>query len=169
MSNKTQLQENNATLEYIIEQLRGMPTTEDCMAAIKELQTKVTPIEQGGTGAITAEEALANLGGAKIQAGSYVGTGKWGKSYPNKLEFEFTPELVFIVTTPHTETTPNGIKNTVIIWFGVTTHYGLNTSSSGQFSVFSYTNNTMEWYAQSGGETFQLNASGTTYKYIAIG
>ena len=38
MSNKSQLQENNSTLEFVIEQLESMPTTEDCMQRIDELE-----------------------------------------------------------------------------------------------------------------------------------
>lgn len=47
MSNKTQLQENNATLEYVIEKMKEMPTTEDCMALIEDLQSDKIDKTQG--------------------------------------------------------------------------------------------------------------------------
>ena len=72
MTNKSQLQENNITLDYILDKLRDMPNTEECMELIEELQKSkldskaIIPIEQGGTGATTASEALAKLGGVTL-------------------------------------------------------------------------------------------------------
>ena len=62
MSNKTQLQENNKTLEFVLGELEGKPTTEECMAKIYALSKRVIPISQGGTGATTVEKARENLG-----------------------------------------------------------------------------------------------------------
>ena len=36
------------------------------------------------------------LGGAKIETGSYTGTGTYGNSNPNSLTFGFEPKIVFI-------------------------------------------------------------------------
>ena len=64
----------------------------------------VLPIENGGTGATTAEEALANLGlnhFSNIEVGHYIGhyigTRTYGKDCPNSLTFPFAPKLVIIV------------------------------------------------------------------------
>lgn len=43
MSNKSQLQENNATLQFVLEQIQDKPTTEECMEAIEDLSEKTIP------------------------------------------------------------------------------------------------------------------------------
>lgn len=61
---------------------------------IEELNSEIKPIEKGGTGATTAEEALENLGGAKIITGSYIGTGTKGSDYPCSLSFDKPPKFI---------------------------------------------------------------------------
>ena len=48
-------------------------TTSTHTERIDALENRVTPIENGGTGANNADDALANLGGCKIQTGYYTG------------------------------------------------------------------------------------------------
>lgn len=93
---------------------------------------EVLPIEKGGTGARTAEDALANLGAApakhehsaesitgladaiadwpKIEAGSYAGNGESSK----RLEFDFKPKLVIVTSddanNPFTLILISGVK-----------------------------------------------------------
>jgi hypothetical protein len=60
MSNKTQLQENNATLEYVIKQLKNMPTTEDCMALIEDLKDSALSMFTATVGVLLSNWNSAN-------------------------------------------------------------------------------------------------------------
>ena len=158
MSNKTQLQENNSTLEYVLEQLETMPTTEDCMREIEELQDRVTPIDKGGTGATTAEEALTNLGGAKIEAGTYVGTGTKGSiSYANTLTFDTMPKVVFVYGDKSKSAFP------IIMLQYCTSAIVLKEAST---IVCEWNDNTLKWFGDTAAH--QCNNSEQTYNWCAI-
>ena len=70
----TELKGTTATLEQITSTHTG--NIEKINEDISGLQNRVTPISKGGTGATTAEGALANLGAQKVTTGSYLGTGE---------------------------------------------------------------------------------------------
>lgn len=136
MSNKTQLQENNQTLEYVIEQLADKPTTEECMEAIDELSEQVTPLM---------------LNGAKIASGSYTGTKKSGSTNRNSLTFPFTPKGVIITS---------GANGTLGPWiYG--TRYGTTFTqavSNTKLCVLTWEDNTLTWYSDDSDPSSQLNA-----------
>ena len=111
---------------------------------------------------------------AKIQAGSYVGTGTYGESHPNSLTFDFEPVMMAFFAAdgtlsqgryqyydyPHIATLQSLTTN---YQPGCFFNYGgslflVKKSSDGK---------TIYWYTDSA--IFQLNESGKTYKYIAIG
>lgn len=50
-------------------------------------------------GGLSSDQLIAQAvaKGCRIATGSYVGTGAWGESSPNKLTFSFTPKVVFVV------------------------------------------------------------------------
>lgn len=111
-------------------------------------------------------------GGVHIETGSYVGTGKCGESYPNRLTFDFVPKYIAIYYIgPDYDASPiktelmqgmYGVfnKNSV---FGVTYYDGNN----GNTGVISEWGTTVKFYANS--LTHQPNKRGATYKYLAIG
>ena len=96
----------------------------------------------------------------KIGNGSYVGTGKYGQENPNSLTFSFFPRFLMIAGYQGSDTL-----------MGFTAVGGLTLFRVGTqgFSTIPITlsGNTVTWY--SSGMYLQMNASGTTYQYFAIG
>lgn len=100
-------------------------------------------------------DILGNSVGVKVETGSYVGTGTYGQNNKNNLTFNFTPKIICIqaAISAFIES-GNGL-----IWQG--------QAGSGVL-FFSSNFNTFSWYSPSSAN-IQLNVSGTTYNYIAIG
>ena len=98
---------------------------------------------------------------AHLETGSYVGTGTSGSSNPNSLTLTYKPRfLMIIVDAGYYQTTAeNGL-----LW-----QYP-NTAAQGS-NVVSVADNTVSWYStgSSSRAARQMNTSGTTYHYIAIG
>lgn len=158
--------------------------------AAGDIKTGVLPIERGGTGGNTAAAALEALGvpaaisaaitasgAARVQVGSYVGTGTYGASNKNTLIFGFEPKLVILENaTGYSGMMLNGIDYARI-------QYLAHTQSA---FVLSWSGNTLSWYCTkayyangTGAESttsttnvsaaYQYNQSGATYRYVAIG
>lgn len=118
----------------------------------------------------------------KIETGSYVGTGTYGADSPNTLTFGFEPKLI-LVDMSYTASTASNIKNAAraglsVFFSGRTAWLTDKGASNTQYTTWSgicnvtCTGNTVSWY--SAGNAYangseQLNESGKTYKYIAIG
>ena len=99
-------------------------------------------------------------GGLKIAVGSYTGTGKFGSSNKNSLSFGFKPQLVIVQNTSsyYSFYAVNGASYAEA-WY---------SSSAAYNEVISWSEDTISWYnGNSAGN--QMNNSGTTYKYLAIG
>lgn len=101
----------------------------------------------------------------QVYAGSYVGTGTSGQNNPTTLTFPFEPKLVF-VADQQTNTVINRVYSFAFIR-GM--RYGLSygTSATNPLTL-SWSGNTFSFYAANNA-TQQLNQSGTTYNYVAIG
>lgn len=107
-------------------------------------------------------------GGAKIEFGSYVGTGKYGIQNPNVLTFSFQPKFL----TVSSSTFSPGRHRAIFPYGG----FGLGCiqSSDGDDSLLIFGMNTT-WSGKSisWGNTadtiHQLNRVSTTYNYVAIG
>lgn len=110
-------------------------------------------------------------GSAKIEVGSYVGTGTYGSANPNRLTFDFEPKCLLIA-------------NYGMLMFAAC----LIPASYGYYSMMYYNsgfakgelqmkqNGTeITWYSNSGSPAatwspkYQMNDRGVTYQYIAIG
>ncbi len=110
------------------------------------------------------------VNGAKIETGSYVGTGTYGVSNPNSLTFEFEPKIVLI--KPSTDGTlskywmcfTNGLGTSGggLVW-------GSEDYTLGYKVSYSFYGNTVQWYTTDARSTPQANDAATTYGYIAIG
>lgn len=122
---------------------------------------------------------LGQLGDkARIEVGSYVGTGKYGSGNKNSITFEFEPKFVYIaVQTPNNNV--NGGRPHTWFWVkGSGFMYNDSThQSSGDvtnvYCTLTQSGNTISWYSSAGTSYApaerQANVSGKTYNYIAIG
>ena len=124
---------------------------------------------------------LLTLPATQIYTGSYTGTGTYGSSNPNTLTFPFEPKLVIV--TGRTNTTSDYQSMGIFVqgaqWtFGAGAGTALNTTVSrgnNGANQITWNGNTISWYTLCTATTAnyrpaaQLNSSGRTYYYIAIG
>ena len=123
-------------------------------------------------------------GKARIQTGSYVGTGTYGESNPCSLTFDFAPKFFFVycndtISVSNDKTYPsyglfvfNNLYN-IATFYSIYNSYSTVTTSALKTSC---TGNTVTWYCTSssgytvleGKPLVQFNHN-TTYHYIAIG
>ena len=91
---------------------------------------------------------------AKIETGSYVGTGTYGRSNPNTLTFEFSPKLVIV-----------GLSSVTfnIMLIGCVNSLYVNSNYN---NLISFSGNSVSWTGSSADG--QLNKAGNTYHYCAI-
>ena len=123
---------------------------------------KISDINSGVNNAITS----ALSGFARIETGSYVGTGTYGQENPNTLTFGFVPKVwgwfgyknangaIFF---PSAELFP---------WGEGTINVGIATGRADACFP-TYQNSSVSWFANS--VNVQANQSGYTYYYFAIG
>lgn len=102
---------------------------------------------------------------AKIETGSYVGTGTYGVNNPSSLTFSFEPSILIVQKT-NQSTYPTYSR--LIMQKGMTT-----VNSGGAAGNDDYIATILEWsktvYWYSSSAAGQLNQSDTTYSYVAIG
>ncbi len=117
---------------------------------------------------IKAEDEKLAAADVKIATGTYVGTGKYGSKNKNSLTFDFEPKIVHIA--------PDGNGTNIhggefMIGTGSYSTTGSYTSAFGQVAAFDKNTLTLTWYHNINGGTAvgQLNVSGVTYRYVAIG
>ena len=96
-------------------------------------------------------------GVAHVEVGSYVGAGQYGSSRPNTLTFSYKPKLVIVQNSAEEPSVP---ANTLIWQYGNT--------RGGRNRTVTVSDNTLSWYSTTNAE-YQLNSSGVTYNYLAIG
>ena len=105
----------------------------------------------------------------QIYAGSYVGTGTYGQSNPNTLTFPFEPKVVFVTNT-NQSSLPSRYFITPLIQ-GVTQASSISGNSSNGALIYTivaaWEGKGVSWYGTN--VSNQLNTSGQTYSYIAIG
>ena len=103
---------------------------------------------------------------AKIQTGSYVGTGTRGADNPCSLTFDKTPVLVAIDTgnvLAKEVTCPPFVKGCTY------TNYCSSGHNTNNYGVnVKWTDNSVSWYTEYNSDGIQMNANGTTYYYVAI-
>lgn len=131
-------------------------------------------IALGNNGVITPSNLAAQasaLGFAKIQSGSYVGTGVKGSANKSSWTFSFPPKVVLIQRD--LDSNSYNVHSLAIfltdriggVVIGGATNGGM-TSDVGCGSS-SLTGNTFEWWDTNKGD--QMNDSGVTYTIIGIG
>ena len=115
-----------------------------------------------GYPAIPANTVITYLGqlgepGARIEVGSYVGTGTYGTLNRCSLTFSSTPKMVFIKASND--------ARTMMLFYGHTR--GDSTESTSNKPFTTWDGNTVTWYADVSAY-FQFNSSGDTYDYLAF-
>ena len=120
--------------------------------------------------ASTLNTALASR--ARIQTGSYVGTGTYGSSNPCSLTFDFMPQLFILFGKANSNANYRdmiiAIKGGTQLAFTISS--GSNPAAAEGSNVgltFSWGSSTLNWYATN--LNYQLNASGVTYNWLAAG
>ena len=95
------------------------------------------------------DAALAAAGNCKIAAGSYVGTGTYGKGSPTTLSFRFTPKLLLLL--PYSDQknacmASNGTPSLLAINWGHTETFTMYGTADVLKNHLSYSGNTVSWY-----------------------
>ena len=102
----------------------------------------------------------------RIAVGSYVGDGQSGADHPNTLTFDFTPALLIISKNDLSTIDPGILMirgQTSVAGFGY-----LPNASYSQNIKLTWEDRSLSWYTTTGPSN-QLNATGDTYCYFAIG
>lgn len=144
-------------------------------------------------GGLSSDQLIAQAvaKGCRIATGSYVGTGAWGESSPNKLTFSFTPKVVFMVQKAYMDS--YGVNYHEPIYSGSTEGNAVMVAdtltesfqSGNGFYELGYINDEARYsYGKKSkdGKTFywyfsydkdrsssQLNSKGDVYYWVAIG
>ena len=93
----------------------------------------------------------------KMAQGTYTGTGQVGSSSPNQLTFDFVPQMLIVCDNEHT----NPFSDHYILWIG-------QLGGGSQSVTISVYDKTISWYSHSSAQV-QMNTSGKTYRYMALG
>lgn len=114
-------------------------------------------VEDFNENADKIDAALGNLNTAatKIAMGSYTGTGTSDRDNPNILTFDFAPKALFVWGNGYVAL---GIRDQKL--------QSISSDNDAQCTT-TWSGNTVQWY--SGYSTYQMNSSGETYCYLAIG
>ena len=141
-------------------------------------------VSSGNAGKTTLSALASTLqsvrGYAKIQTGSYVGTGTYGESNPCSLMFNFIPQLLFIfynigssykkiITVQEYN---HGATYELICFLGNMGNYKIMTDSDKNnpksTTDVSFVNTSVFWYNDSS-QTSQWNSYNTNYFYFCLG
>ena len=106
---------------------------------------------------------------ARIQAGSYVGTGTYGADNPCSLTFDFSPKVVvFNTKDPYYSVFLAPILIKGLDYINYITSYITAKGNIRYKTLYpTWGNNFVNWYSD--GATSQFNGNNITYNYIAIG
>ena len=97
---------------------------------------------------------------AKIQVGTYIGTGTYGSANPNSLTFDFVPNFVIIDNNGF----PSRQGKNPLYYLGKSLQF---SNSSSVYAEMKVTGKTLTWFNTS--EGLQKNENDTEYSYVAIG
>lgn len=137
----------------------------------------------GNTGNRTVDATLSKLldaiqtvdgRAAKIQVGSYVGTGTYGESNPCSLTFNAKPQIVSIVLSNAFDAEKSSTSITTIniprLSETYESNYGFTMQSYAPYSHARFNNasNTLEWYTTRGNAAIAYNDASTMYTYIVV-
>ena len=152
-------------------QMEGTPINKatllkDATAALFGLGTEAVPddvmvkIKELLDGLLTTANSKA-----RIQTGSYTGTGTYGASNPCSLTFDFVPQLIVFFGSYAEARIDDAIHPIILLW-GISEAFGIS-SYTDQHSIITYSEKTMSWYSL--GAKGQYNEARFTYRYVVIG
>ena len=136
--------------------LQSLPSHNHDASAI---DSGILPVIRGGTGVDSLASLATALGAARIQTGSYTGTGTFGQSKPCRLTFNFVPKLVIICTQNNYFAT----ATYMLVWNG---QFFENDYYANDYAGVS--GKTFSWWSDTSAEE-QLNINGFKYSYTALG
>lgn len=155
----------------------GMKNLLDALSTVTPTGTDLLPLKDVSgniAGKATIDSILSLVsGGAKIQTGSYVGTGTYGQANPCSLTFDFEPKVWSIYCYGKSYSVMSMAIN--IVPYGVDGYLDAYVQSSPTMvarNKVSYSGNTVSWYTTEStapSAQGQLNNSSDTYYYFAIG
>lgn len=115
-------------------------------------------------------------GSAKIEVGSYVGTGTYGVSNPNSITCSFAPIFLIVNDSGGLRLSSGFTWNESFIWTKNSNFLYTTYNTSYATCNVTQTGNTLSWYSTSSFSGFpesnaqsQINTSGKTYTWFAIG
>lgn len=122
------------------------------------------------------DAALHELDETRLRcaSGSYTGAGEYGEEHPNTLSFPFTPKLVVIANGQNKRFTALLVRG---LPFGAAVSFGSSDLLRATQNV-TWSEDGISWYVTAAATPNgtiamnaeqQLNASGSTYSYFAIG
>ena len=113
--------------------------------------------------------AVAACGNCKIAYGTYTGNGNYGSDHPNCLTFPFEPKLVIVQNKSVASAQISGSNS--MSWGMMTAIRPLNGFILDGVSWtlrLIWSGNSLSWYNTINAE-LQMNETGSTYLYIALG
>ncbi len=135
-----------------------------------DITSGVLPVSRGGTGAETID-AFANANSiTRIKAGSYVGTGTYGKNNPNKITFSFNPRIVIVLDV----TCDSGSAKNNLIMVNPAQYSSMSGDDARDNVHITWGTNSVSWYLNNSGvsdsvnTSMQANTSGATYHYVVV-
>lgn len=142
------------TNEVTFRNLSAVWTYERYIGDITDTSPDAYPEDGWADGVHYIRAGLAAGKIAQIQTGHYAGTGVYGGENPTGITLHFVPKAVFVMRDD--QAAPS---SACLLWLGQA-----GSSTDAQFTL---TDKTLSWYAASAEN--QLNSSGHTYYYLAIG
>lgn len=135
------------------------------------------PLAFRGSGANPTYNTIEML---KVQTGTYKGTGKSGSSGKNKITFTFTPKIVIVYEkAPFND---NWSCRYMVALYGMSAGTSITPQDNisnvqavvyGNGMAFTWTATSLTWWHPQGASNSysanQLNTSGKTYNWVAIG
>lgn len=110
---------------------------------------------------------IATNGVPRITTGSYVGDGNYGQSSPNSINTGNTSKFLIVTKDP-----PSFYSNNQpmewFFWFPGITQVNVYSSLADGDCAVSQSGATISWY-NTDNDSYQLNTSGTTYRWISFG
>ena len=136
--------------------LQSLPTHNHDASAIV---SGILPVIRGGTGVSSLDELATALGAARIQTGSYTGTGAYGSGSRNRLTFSFVPKFVILLNV-------DSSSPCELTWIYGAPYFAFPTFTPPTYASLS--GKTLSWYNDSDVKE-QANASRVKYYWIAFG